>query len=109
MNGKVLVIGLIILLVISITGCMDEANEFVGTWKDTDELFLILYEDGTFLNEETKDATTSGTYEVEGNKVTFASEDLGVSVTYTYSFSNKDNTLTLTSKGLDRITVLHKQ
>ena len=92
MNNKIIVIGITFVLVsLGLCGC-SEQNKFVGEWIDNDGDTHHFFSDGTF-NSISGSQTQSGSWEVKDNKLVITVQ--GQSLTYSYSFSNNDNTLKL--------------
>jgi hypothetical protein len=109
MTKKILIIGIIIMLISSfLSGCTDNSEEgrFIGTWETEDEaLTLVILPDG-----ECEFMHGQGTWEIKNGSlwlvIRFSSGKNTMS--YTYSFSNDDKTLTLSDTG-GRIWVYTKQ
>ena len=89
---------LIAVMVIStglLSGCtgnpFDPATKFVGTWKDSSGMVVLV-----FFSDKTVNSPVSGehgTYEIKDGKLVITGAE-GESI-YNYSFSNDDTTLTL--------------
>ena len=97
MKKELVIFGLIILLVsVGSSGCdqITRDNRFIGTWTDQLETgsFTCL-SDGT-LTVSSGLLSGSGTWTFQNGKFVIQSDDY--KAVYGYSFSNNDNTLTLT-------------
>ncbi len=93
MNKHLIVSGIAVLLIcVGLSGCVDEENKIVGEWIDQDGDTHHFFSDGTY-NSISGSATQSGMWELKDEKLVFTT--LGGTITYNYSFSNNDKTLTL--------------
>ena len=89
----IVVLGIIfILLIVGLSGCVDEENKIVGEWRDQDGDTHHFFSDGTY-NSISGSTTQSGMWELKDEKLVFTTS--GGTITYNYSFSNNDKTLTL--------------
>ncbi|HVQ00622.1 MAG TPA: hypothetical protein VMT57_03825 [Candidatus Thermoplasmatota archaeon] len=94
--GKVFVLGVLLLvLVVGLSGCMDEKSKFIGTWQTADGLTAI-----TFNNDNTATITGSGplgivgltgtfNFSVANQKVTFSAGSLGFTLNYSFPSSTQ--------------------
>jgi hypothetical protein len=100
MRKKLLIGGLIlILLSISLTGCLDEKSKFIGTWQFSEGGTIVFNNDGSVVITDIsplRDLSLIGTftYTIANQQVTFSGGSIGV--TLSYSFPN-DNTLILSN------------
>lgn len=106
-KNRVLIFGFVLLLIVSIfSGCIDEKSKFVGTWKDEQGDYIVFKSDNTLESEE-ESGVEKGTWKISNEELTI--NILGATLIFDYSFSNDDNTLTLTSKVSESIKVLTRQ
>ena len=99
---------LLVFSIVLICGCTEE-DRFVGTWRTQPVLGIsfgiIFNNNGTFSIDGT--SFTVGTWELrDGNlvlQIPRNNEPVSFSGTFNYSFSNNDNTLTITSSVLEII------
>lgn len=84
----IIVIGVVLFFIM----IKDEKSKFVGTWTDQDGDTHHFFSDGTF-NSISGSMTQSGTWELKDNLLVFITSR--GTITYSYSFSNNDNTLTM--------------
>jgi len=104
MKKKIIMLGIVVLLIcVGLTGCMDEKSKFIGEWKDQDGDTHHFFSDGNF-NTMTEGITQSGAWEIKDNKLVINVPE--GTVTYSYTFSNSDKTLTLSGP---KTLVLEKQ
>jgi hypothetical protein len=107
MKKQLVIIGItLLLLAVVLSGCNQVSNpqksdkdKFVGTWientNSTPKSRITFFFDGTFVNP-----AASGTWELKDGKlvmVTIAEGQIETNVC-DYTFSNNDNTMTLTDK-----------
>ena len=60
MNKKLIIFGIvIILLIVGLSGCVNEQNRFVGSWTSFGMTIFTFKPDGTYTS-----ALTKGTYEI---------------------------------------------
>ena len=102
MKKKILLVFVLFISIFVLVGCGKEKSELVGTWKGlTDgesrdnqiETTFVFNEDGTAEYSNEFGITSTGTYEIDGNKVT-------IKLTVwekVYEFKITDNKLTLTT------------
>jgi len=109
MKKQLMIVGIfVILLTVGLSGCTSnplntEKNKFVGTWN-------TIYETYTFFSDGTCSISgLSGTYDIKDGKLVINAMEL--MLTFSYLFSNNDNTLTLTmtNSGLTNSYVFTKQ
>jgi hypothetical protein len=98
---KAVILAMLALLIATIvfSGCITEKDRFIGTWKSTkpeNSAWSINYfSNGTILSS---DGITNrkGSWEVNDGKITLIMSDDQTALTYDYSFSENDETLTIT-------------
>ncbi len=110
MNKHLIVLGMAVLLIcVGLSGCTNEDKsqdgtdasndlaKFVGTWKSIErDREYTFYSNSSYLLSTTEYggvSTSRGTYEVKDERLTLHGLAVGP---FMYSFSNNDNTLTLT-------------
>jgi hypothetical protein len=107
MKKQLLILGIVVLLVcVGLSGCNEvsdtlnpEKNKFVGTWSTQQPTgmpsTMIFYADGTTPNIG---GGIGGTWELKEGNLLCSGTISGstVNYVYTYSFSNNEQTLTLT-------------
>jgi hypothetical protein len=108
MKKQLLIIGIIVLLVaVGLSGCSGRDARFIGTWK-TDAGGITntftLYSDGKCGNTPPIYAISiANRWDIKNNKLVFYSAmttDELVVLSYSFSFSNNGNTLTLVGGGI---------
>jgi hypothetical protein len=94
--GKVLIVCLLFLiLLVGLSGCMDEKSKFIGSWQTADGLTRF-----TFNNGNTVTIAGSGplgigalvgtfNYSIANQKVTFSAGSIGVTLNYSFPSSTK--------------------
>jgi hypothetical protein len=102
---KQLVIVCTFVLLIGLSGCNEEnpadpKSKLVGTWKMDPGVTQIFYSDGTFVTGFGQNPNTSrGTYNITDEQLVLTHLKVDGTInsvaTFTYSFSNNYNTLTL--------------
>lgn len=114
MNKHLLILGIAILLIcVGLSGCNEqtgtssEENKFLGTWTDNTGEITTFYSDGTFTSK-LWNVTGTGTWEIKDGKLKTVFIG-GILLDYDYSFSNNDETLTLTNVDTGSIYVYTKQ
>lgn len=114
MNKQLLIVGIaILLLAVGLSGCNEqtgtssEENKFLGTWTDNTGEITTFYSDGTFTSK-LWNVTGTGTWEIKDGKLKTVFIG-GILLDYDYSFSNNDETLTLTNVDTGSIYVYTKQ
>ncbi|MDG6219325.1 MAG: hypothetical protein QCI00_07780 [Candidatus Thermoplasmatota archaeon] len=100
---------LVILTIISLSGCMDEKSKFIGTWRTSDGDGTVTFnnDNKVTVTGQLGDLSLSGTYTwaVADGKITFTSESGGtVGITVDYRFPG-DNQLVLTGSSGGSITL----
>ena len=99
MKRKILSIALLLVLIISVTGCgKNQKNELVGTWKNDTyfegyEFIYTFNEDGTG-KYDAAGTVMNFTYKVNGNKISFEYTDEDMETLDT-TFSIDGDTLTV--------------
>ena len=101
---------LVMLITVSLSGCVDEKSKFIGTWKTSSEEGTMTFTDDnkvTVTGSLGGDFSLSGTYTwaVAADKITFTSEEggsLGITVDYRFPTSNQ---LILTGSGGGSVTL----
>jgi len=101
---KIAITAMVLILVsLSITGCLGDKNKFIGTWQFSEGGTLTFYQNDTVsvtLSRANLLFQSSGlfTYSIANNNITFTSRgsSVGITLTFPYSFPN-ENTLILTS------------
>ena len=123
MKKLTILIGILIMLTyVGLSGCneiVNGNNKFVGTWDCSTEqgsIYQIYYLNSTMtlFSDGTFDGTPllsiySGTWDIKDNKLVFTYSGNAIMETYSYSFSNNDDTLTLTKYDSDSITICSRQ
>ena len=110
MKKQSVILGIAVLLIcIGLSGCNEqssEENKFLGTWIDNTGEITIFHEDGT-TTSILDDLQETGTWKLENDRliITF----LGLILTFDYSFSNNDKTLTITNIEFNKTYVMTKQ
>ena len=113
MNKHLFVFGLVLLLLcVGLSGCTDSVtnigrdSRFTGTWQH-EEYSYIYY---TFFSDGTGSYSgASTTWDLKDGKLVITMNSGQTTVTYNYTFSNNDNTLTLNDVGGGTTTVYTKQ
>jgi len=73
------------------TNAIDIKTKFVGKWNSDSES-ITFYSDGTYVS-----TNSNGTFELKDDKLLLQDQVNSEAYEFTYSFSNNDNTLTLTN------------
>ncbi len=100
MRKKILIGGIIILILsISLTGCVDEKSKFVGTWSFSSGGTITFNSDDTAVNTDIgplADLAIAGTvtYALANQQITFTASSVGKTLNYSFPDSN---TLILTN------------
>jgi len=98
LKKQLVIIGItLVLLAVGLTGCIDDKSKFVGTWTEVNSVppdSFIIFSDGTIVTPD-----GSGTWELKDGKLVMIATEQGQTITsvYNYTFSNNDNTMTLTN------------
>ena len=96
MDEKLLIFGIVVLLLaVGLSGCNEQSSEeskFLGTWIDDTGETTIFHEDGT-TTSILGDLQGTGTWKLENDRLIITFQ--GLILTFDYSFSNNDETLTL--------------
>ncbi|UCD13315.1 MAG: hypothetical protein JSW60_07090 [Thermoplasmatales archaeon] len=96
----IIVVTAVLLLAVGLSGCNEvtnsypsEESRFVGTWEQREYLSI------TFFLDETCSwlGNISGKWEIKDGKLEITFVEYGDIHVYDYSFSNNDNSLTLTN------------
>jgi hypothetical protein len=105
MKKQLVILGTITLLVcVGLSGCSSRDGRFIGTWRSSLEAGSLtntftLYSDGRCDNQPTYTANLfhmSDNWDVKNNRLVFNFVGTNeILLSYSYSFSNNDNTLTL--------------
>lgn len=96
MTKKLLIVGIvaILLICVGLSGCNEqssEENKFLGTWINETGETTIFHENGT-TTSILGDLQGMGTWKLENDRLIIT---FGLLLTFDYSFSNNDETLTL--------------
>ncbi|GAH17355.1 unnamed protein product [marine sediment metagenome] len=99
MKKKLLIVGIvaILLICVGLSGCNEqssessEENKFLGTWINDVGEITIFHENGT-TTSILGDLQGTGTWKLENDSLIIT---FGLILTFDYSFSNNDETLTL--------------
>lgn len=107
-NLKKMMMLIIILTIFSISlfcGCTEE-NKFAGKWKSQIGVTYEFKSDGDLIVE-----MIAGTWKLEDEKLILQTPEnsLMITIKYTYSFSDDDNTLTLVDSSTGITKILIKQ
>lgn len=95
MKKQLVIVGAILLLAVGLSGCNEQSSEeskFLGTWIDNTGETTIFHEDGT-TTSILGDLQGTGTWKLENDRLIITFQ--GLILTFDYSFSNNDETLTL--------------
>ena len=106
-------VALIITMLFSVmffAGCTEEdpnsieAKKFVGIWEDSgNSASYVFYEKGAFRFDSMDDGRFEGTYKINNELLlftyTFPSDYEGTVQSFNYSFSNNDETFTISPYG----------
>ena len=94
-NLIILVIAILLICVGFLSGCNEQSSEeskFLGTWIDDTGETTIFHENGT-TTSILGDLQGTGTWKLENDRLIITFQ--GLILTFDYSFSNNDETLTL--------------
>jgi hypothetical protein len=111
MKKQFVIVGimLVMLITVSLSGCVDEKSKFIGTWTTSGGGGSITFSDDNkvVITGQIGDFSLSGTHTwaVAGEKITFTSEEGGsAGWTFNYRFPT-DTQLILTSSGGGSVTL----
>jgi len=116
-NHRIIIGILTILLSVGLSGCTQEntlsdSNKLVGPWRSTSAEYNAwvteFFSNGTVISTDNM-TTLNGTWELTNGKITIQMSDDEVPLTYTYSFSDNNRTLTLVSENTGESSVFKKQ
>lgn len=120
MKKQLVILGIVAILVtVGLSGCdqvinpsNSEMDKFVGSWRSTlpeyNAWLTTFYSNGTVLSSDNTE-TLNGTWDVTDGKITIKMSDDEDPITYTYSFSEDNYTLTLVSVSSGESSVFSKQ
>jgi hypothetical protein len=85
----VIAIGMIFIIAIFLSGCLDEKSKFIGTWQYSEGGFITFYDNNTVLIDDIGplgDLQLIGIfdYSIANNQVTFTSGSIGVILNYKF-------------------------
>jgi len=96
MTKNLIVVAIAVLLIcVGFSGCNEQSSEeskFLGTWIDDTGETTIFHENGT-TTSILGDLQGTGTWKLENDRLIITFQ--GLILTFDYSFSNNDETLTL--------------
>ena len=122
MSNKILLISVVILLISSLSGCVEDTEKFIGSWQNPDSgNIIIFYSNGTCLMHRENMLENTNIvygiqylYEVSDGRLTINFDTLlysengslaqnftGGSHSYSYSFSQDQSSVELTEIGTD--------
>ena len=107
MKKKIVIIGIIaLLLCVGLSGCNQisntlnpERNKFIGIWKESNSLSHVTF----FPNGSCSFGDSDLSWDIKDGHLLTADPTQTIQITYTYSFSNNDKTLTLSAPGFTQI------
>ncbi len=90
-NNLGLIAIILLLLILSLSGCIGEESKFVGTWETSNGIDMF-----TFNNDKTYSfQSDTGKYTVENGRLILTSDLTDITVSFNYHFSDNNNQLTV--------------
>jgi len=84
-------ISVLVLMVLSLSGCIGEESKFVGTWETSSGIDMFTFNnDGTYEFQ-----SDSGKYSVQDGRLILTSDLTDLTVSFRYHFSDNNNQLTV--------------
>jgi hypothetical protein len=118
MKKQLVIIGIFLLLVVSVSGCNENSNKtnninkFIGTWEGISysndvnvNITFTFFKDKTAKQVSDELHTHLFYYEIDDNSLYLTLQEFPEidPIIYSYEFSDNDNALTLTNESFDTI------